>query len=280
MNKVKIMTDSTADLPYSMIEQLGIERMPMYIILGDKSLPDDRNLRSEQLFKFADETGTLPKSAAVNEFQFTQAFKRWLNEGYDIFFIGISSKLSATMQNAKTAAEQFDSNRIRIVDSFSLSTGTGLLVLEACDMAQTGAGVKEIALYIESIREKVKASFVVDTLKYLYMGGRCSRLQSLVGSRLKIKPMLELKDGEIVPGSKFRGKNYIDKYFELVTEDAEKIDSKRIFVTHCLAQESALAVKQKLHETFGFENILLSDASPTIATHCGPGTLGILFLNR
>lgn len=278
MNKVKIMTDSTADLPYSMIERLGIERVPLYIILGDESFPDDKNLKSEDLFKFADETGTLPKSAAVNEFQFAEVFKKWLDQGYDIFFTGISSKLSATMQNAKAAAEHFDESRISIVDSLSLSTGVGLLVLQACDLAQAGANLFEITAHIERIREKVQASFVVDTLKYLYMGGRCSRLQSIVGSRLKIKPMLELKNGEIVPGQKFRGSSYIDKYCELVMENAAAIDKKRIFVTHCMAK-NATKVKEML-QSYGFENIMVTDASPTIATHCGPGTLGILFLNR
>lgn len=279
MNKVKIMTDSTADLPYSMIEKLGIERVPLHIILGDESIPDDQKLKSADLFKFADETGTLPKSAAVNEFQFTEVFKKWLDEGYDIFYTGISSKLSATMQNALAAAEQFDKSRISIVDSLSLSTGIGLLVLEACDMAKAGAGLSEITAHIERIREKVQASFVVDTLKYLYMGGRCSRLQSIVGSRLQIKPMLELKNGEIVPGQKFRGSNYINKYCELVMENASGIDRKRIFVTHCMA-ESAHKVKEMLQTKYGFENVMVTDASPTISTHCGPGTLGILFLFR
>ena len=279
MRQVKIMTDSTADLPFSLIEQCGIERVPLHIILGDEAYPDDQNLTSADLFRFADETGTLPKSAAVNEFQFTEVFTKWLDEGYDIFFTGISSKLSATMQSAQAAAEQFDKSRISIVDSLSLSTGVGLQVLEAWDMAQAGASLEEIAAHNERIREKVQASFVVDTLKYLYMGGRCSRLQSIVGSRLKIKPMLELIGGEIVPGPKFRGNNYIDKYCAQVLEKADEIDPKRVFVTHCMAP-GAQDVKKMLEEKYGFENVMVTDASPTISTHCGPGTLGILFLYK
>lgn len=279
MRQVKIMTDSTADLPYSLIEQCGIERVPLHIILGDEAYPDDQNLTSADLFRFADETGMLPKSAAVNEFQFTEVFTKWLDEGYDIFFTGISSKLSATMQSAQAAAEQFDKSRISIVDSLSLSTGVGLQVLEAWDLAQAGAGLEEITSHNERIREKVQASFVVDTLKYLYMGGRCSRLQSIVGSRLKIKPMLELIGGEIVPGPKFRGNNYIDKYCAQVLEKADEIDPGRVFVTHCMAP-GAQDVKKMLQEKYGFENVMVTDASPTISTHCGPGTLGILFLYK
>jgi DegV family protein with EDD domain len=119
----------------------------------------------------------------------------------------------------------------------------------------------------------------VDTLKYLYMGGRCSRLASIVGSSLKIKPTLELKDGEIVPGAKLRGRNYIDKYYDQVMEHPVSIDPKRIFVTHCLA-EKAGEVKERLRKDFGFANVIVSEASPTISVHCGPGTLGILYIYK
>ncbi len=279
MNRVKIMTDSTADLPYSLIERCGIVRVPLHIILGENSYPDDQNLKTQELFSFADKTGTLPKSAAVNTFEFEEVFKTWLDQGYDIFFTGISSKLSATMQSALAAAKQFDKGRIAIVDSLSLSTGLGLLVLEASDLAQSGASLAEIAAQTERLREKVRASFVVDTLKYLYMGGRCSRLQSIVGSRLKLKPMLELKNGEIVPGAKFRGSGYIRKYCAHILEKAADIDPKRICVTHCMAPE-ANDIKEMLHKDHGFANVMVTDASPTIATHCGPGTLGILYIER
>ena len=279
MRKVKIMTDSTADLPHSVLEELGIEMVPLHIILGDQSYLDDNTLVSKDLFLYADKYNVLPKSAAANQFQFTEVFKKWLDQDYDIFFMGISSKLSATMQNALLAAEQFDQERISIVDSLSLSTGIGLQVLEASDLAAEGVGLKEITEHALATREKVQASFVVDTLKYLYLGGRCSRLASIVSSRLKIKPKLELIDGEIVPTIKYRGSQYIQKYYDQVMEAPEKINPKRIFITHCLA-ESAEDVKKKLKDDFGFENVYITDASSTISTHCGPGTLGILYLYK
>ncbi len=279
MRKVKIVTDSTSDLSYETLEQRGIERVPLHIILGDDSYPDDKSLKSADLFRYADETGTLPKSAAVNEFEFEEVFKRLLDEDYDIFFTGISSKLSCTMQSAQTAAEKLGKDRFSIVDSLSLSTGVGLQVLEASDLAMQGAGLEDITKHALEIRPKVQASFVVDTLKYLYMGGRCSRLVSIVGSRLKIKPKLELVGGEIVPGVKFRGKDYIKKYYEQMMERVDEIDSKRVFVTHCMA-ESAQDVKALLETEHGFKNVEITEASPTISTHCGPGTLGILFLYK
>lgn len=279
MRKVKIITDSTADLPYSLMKELGIEAVPLHIILGEKSFPDDNSIKSGDLFLYADKFGVLPKTAAANEFQFTEVFKKWLDEGYDIFFTGISSKLSATTPNALIAANELDSERISVFDSLSLSTGIGLQVLEASDLARQGAGLKEITENAIKVRSRVQASFVVDTLKYLYMGGRCSRLVSIVGSSLKIKPKLELKDGEIVPTVKFRGSSYITKYIEQVMEKSETIDSKRIFVTHCQA-ESAGEVKNELETKYGFKNVYVTDASPTISTHCGPGTLGILYLYK
>ena len=279
MRKVKIITDSTADLPASVLEERGIDMVPLHIILGEKTFLDDKSLSSEDLFRYADEYNTLPKTAAVNEYQFREVFEKWLNQGYDVLFIGISSKLSATIQGAMAALESFDKERISIVDSMNMSTGLGLQVLEASDMAEQGAGLNEITERLIVLRGKVQASFVVDTLKYLYMGGRCSKLTSIVGSRLQIKPMLELIDGEIVPGAKFRGSQYINKYFDMVMEKADKIDPKRIFITHCQAK-SADELKKRLEQEYGFLNVIITEASPTISTHCGPGTLGVLFLYK
>jgi len=280
MRKVKIVTDSTCDLPYDLLAERGIERVPLHIILGEDSYPDDENLSSRELFRFADSTGVLPKSSAVNAFEFHAVFSRWLEEDYDIFFMGISSHLSSTMQNAISAAENIGADgRISVVDSLSLSTGVGLQVLEASDMALAGASLKEITNHAVSICGKVQASFVVDTLKYLYMGGRCSKLASIVGSRLQIKPKLELIGGDIVPTSKFRGSQFVDKYYDQVMERASDVDPKRIFVTHCLS-DKAEAVKTRLVKDFGYKNVMITDASPTISTHCGPGTIGILFIYK
>lgn len=279
MKKVKVITDSTADLPYGLMKERGIDMVPLHIILGDKSFLDDNSLSNKDLFLYADKFNVLPKSAAVNVYQFTETFSKWLEEDYDILFIGISSKLSATVQNAISAAGQLDRERISVVDSLSLSTGIGLQVLEAADLADQGAGLKEIEEYILAIRASVQASFVVDTLKYLYMGGRCSRLVSIMGSRLKIKPKLELINGEIVPTVKFRGSNFVKKYYSQLMEKADDINPKRVFVTHCLSK-NADELKSLLETEHGFKNVYITEASPTISVHCGPGTIGILYLYK
>jgi DegV family protein with EDD domain len=279
MRKVKIITDSTADLPSSLMKERDIDFVPLHIVLGEKSFLDDNSITSSDLFLYADKYNVLPKSAAANEFQFTEKFRKWNDQDYDILFIGISSKLSATMQNAVSAAGQFDKERISIVDSLSLSTGIGLQVLEASDLADQGASLKEIAENAIRIRGKVQASFVVDTLKYLYMGGRCSRLVSIMGSRLKIKPKLELSGGEIVPTVKFRGSSFVKKYYNQLMERAADIDPKRIFVTHCLSK-NADELKNLLETEHGFKNVIITEASPTISVHCGPGTIGILYIYK
>lgn len=279
MRKIKIISDSTVDLPLGMLESYEIDIVPLHILLGEQDHLDDKSLTSTDLFRYADEHNTLPKSAAVNEFQFKEVFEKWIERDYDIFFMGISSKLSSTMQSAINASKNFDQDRISIVDSLSLSTGTALQVLTACDLVEMGASLKEITENAIRVRDKVQASFVVDTLKYLYMGGRCSKLVSIMGSRLKIKPKLELIDGSIIPTSKFRGKGYVKKYYAQVMERVKDIDPKRIFITHCLA-EGTEELKQQLKDDFGFENVYITEASATISTHCGPNTLGILYMYK
>lgn len=279
MRKIKIITDSTADLSYDLLDQNEVAIAPLPIMFGEKTILDDRNLTSRDLFKYAEENNTLPKTAAVNEYQFEEIFKKWLSDDYDIFFLGVSSKLSCTVQNALSAANQFDKERISIVDSMSLSTGLGLLVLEACDLRDKGASLREITENALAIRSKARVSFVVDTLKYLYMGGRCSKLSSIMGTKLQIKPVLEVINGEVIPTTKFRGSSYIDKYFVQVMKNADKIDTKRIFVTNCLSGEVD-KFKKRLETEFNFENVYTAETSATISTHCGPGTIGILYLEK
>lgn len=285
MRKVKIITDSTADLPAKISDARGIEVVPLHIMLGDKSFPDDGRLKNEDLFKFAEETGSLPKTVAVTQYQFEEVFKRWLDEDFDIFFTGISSRLSDTVQGAVaaacavTACAKLGRERVSIVDSLSLSCGTGLLALEAADLADEGAGLKEVTERALALRSRLQASFVIDTLKYLYMGGRCSKLTSIVSGGLNLKPKLELKAGEIVPGSVFMGRDYIDKYCGQLMEHAERIDPKRVFIAQCLTA-SPEDTRAKIEKAIGPGNVIITDTSPTTSVHCGPGALGIIFINK
>jgi len=193
MRKIKFITDSTSDIPQSLVEEYDIEVVPLHVLLGETDNLDDGNISAKDLFEYADSTGVLPKSAAVNEFEFEAVFSKWLEADYDIFFAGISSELSATIQAANAVAEKLAPDRISILDTRSLSTGESLILLEAADKAKEGAALSEVTEYAKSLIEKVEVRFVVDTLKYLYMGGRCSLLASIMGAASKSNPFLSLK---------------------------------------------------------------------------------------
>lgn len=279
MRKIKVITDSGVDLPKEILEERGIDVVMGRIILGGNSYPDDSSVSPKELFEFVKETGTLPEIAEASVYEFQETFQKWLGEDYDVFFIGVSSKLAPTMQIASAAAKNLVQGRISIVDSLSASSGIGLQALEAADLADKGAGLLEITNYAYSIRPKTRINIVLDTLKYVYMGGQCSRLTSIMADTLSIKPMIDIIDGEMVPGETLRGRNHIDKFLKKVMENRERIDPKRIFVTQCLADEAG-EVKERLESEYGFKNVIVSEASPGVAINCGPGTLGIMYLYK
>lgn len=276
MRKVKIITDSTTSLPKDMLEERGIDVVPSRITLGSNSYPDKGDISNKELFEFAESEKTLPKTSPPTVRQFQDTFQKWLAEDYDIFFTGISSKIALNLSNAMSATTNLVSGRISIVDTLSASAGTGLQVLEAADLADKGAGLLEITNHVYSIRDKVQAAMVLDTLKYVYMGGRCSKLTSVMGDTLGLKPTIDMVDGEMVPGESLRGRRYIDKYIDKIMEDQKRIDTKRIIVTHCLSEEAA-EVKERIAGEFGFKNVMITEISPTVSVHVGPGALGITY---
>lgn len=279
MRKVKVITDSTTGLPKEMLEKYGIDVIPAHIILGSEGCDDDGSVGAKELFEFAASTGKMPRTTPPSEGQFQETFQKWLGEDYDIFFTGISGKLAPTVHIAESVAAKLVVGRTSIVDSLNVSSGTGLQVIEAAEMAEKGAGLLEITHRMFSIRTKVRNCVVLDTLKYLYIGGRCSKFTSIMGDTFNIKPMIEVKDGEMIPGENLRGKHYIDKFLELVMEDPRRIDPKRIFVTHCLSEEAG-EVKEKLEKEFGFKNVIVCDAPATTSVHVGPGSLSIMYMYK
>ncbi len=276
MRKIKIITDSGVDLPKSMMKERGIDIVPAQIMLGPESYPDDGSVDPKKLFDFAKKTGTMPKIVESSAFQIQEIFQKWMAEDYDVFFTCASSKLSPTAQNALIAMKKLAPDRISVVDSMSVSSGIGLQALEACDLAERGASLLEITNHLYSIRTKVRASMVLDTLKYVYIGGRCSRLTSIMADTFNIKATIDIVDGDMVPGENLRGNNYLDKYLKKAMENPERIDPKRIFVTHCLADE-AEEIKERITKDYGFTNIIISEASLGVSMNCGPGGLGIMY---
>jgi DegV family protein with EDD domain len=283
MAKVKVFSDSTCDLSPALIDKYDIGIVPLYVTLDEQSFRDGVEIGVADIYHYVDEHKSLPKTAAATAVDFIEAFSPYVEEDCQIFYTGIGAKLSATYQNIAIAAQEFPDGTVYYIDSQNLSTGTGLLVLAAAEMAQAGLTGAQIAEKIEGLVPRVRAGFFVDTLRYLYYGGRCSALQSMIGGALRLRPRLIVKDGAIVPGQKYRGtwRHCLDQYYQDVIGDGHQVDPQRIFVTHtpCPEDDVAYAV-EKLKEQFPGAGIYDTDAGAVIGSHCGPGTLGILYIEK
>jgi len=280
MNKVLITTDSTCDLSDSILDAYHIKIIPLYVNFNDESYVDRVDITTEQLYELVDTKGILPKTSAPSTGQFIKFFKPYIDEGYDIVYIGISLKLSSTLQSAQIAASEFDKGRIHIVDSMNLSSGVGLMALKAAQFAQMGLEAKEIVNKVIALVPKVETAFVIDTMEYLYKGGRCSGIANLVGTLLKIKPIIHVVDGGMIVGAKPRGRT---KAYELlinkINNDKDKLDLDFVMVTHSLNFEAAKFIKEGLNH-LNITNLFETTAGCVISSHCGKGTIGILYITK
>ena len=278
--RIKISADSTCDLSPELIETYNIGITPLYIEKGGQNCRDGMDITPQEIFDYVRSGKGVCRTAAVNVGDYTAFFKK-CRENYDaVIHFNISSDFSSCYQNACTAAAEFEN--VYVVDSRNLSTGIALLVLDAAERAEKGEDPKEIAALMRETAEKVEASFVIDTLFYLQKGGRCSTLAALGANLLKLKPCIEVKDGKMIPGKKYRGP--IDKVMLQYADDRlrgrDDINKHRVFITHTrCAPEAVEAVRQKLLELApDFEEIIETTAGSTVTSHCGPGTLGVLFI--
>ena len=281
--KIKITTDSTADVSKAFLENLGISYIPLIVNLGDEERYDTETITTSEISAYVAKTGKLPKTAARSTEDFKTFFKQFLDEGYDeIIHFSISSELSVTCQNAQNASFELCQDKIHIVDGRNLSTGTTLLVLHALELVNQGLPAKQIADIERKRAYSVQTSFVVDTLTYLYKGGRCSMLSMFGANLLKIRPQLQLIDGKIVPTEKYRGKMQLvlNKYVDHTLEQYNNPDRTRCFITHSNADpEIVNSVVEYVKSKNIFNEVIETKANSTVYTHCGPGTLGILYIN-
>ncbi len=279
--KVLITRDSTSDLPKDILEKLNIKTIPLGITLGDKTYRDGVDIDPDFIYKYHDEHGVLPKTSAANISEMVDFFKPFVEDGYAIVHFTISSKMSSTYQNSLIAAEEFED--VYVIDTANLSTGEGLLVMKAGEMAQEGKDAKEIYDTISALVPCVDASFVIDNLEYLHKGGRCSALAALGANLLKLKPCIQVKDGSMGVCKKYRGK-YIQTLCEYVADrltDYSNIDLDRVFVTHAGCDpEIVEEVRALVEKTAPFKEIIVSRAGCTISSHCGANTLGVLYFRK
>ena len=280
--KIKIISDSTCDLSPQLVEKYDIDILPLYVVMGDVTAKDGIDATPEDIYQYVDKTGTLPSTAAPNLADYLEVFQKWRDQGYEIVHFNISADFSSAYHNACAAAKEVGG--VEVVDTRNLSTGSGLVVLHGAEMAAKGATAQEIAAECRSLTDRVEASFVVDSIDYLHKGGRCSSVAALGANLLKLKPLIEVKDGKMQSGKKYRGN--IDKvilnYVADKLRDRDDIDKHRIFITHTKCNSVVPAqVRNKINELYpGFEEILETTAGCTITSHCGPATLGILFVRK
>ncbi|MTI95483.1 MAG: DegV family protein [Firmicutes bacterium] len=281
MSRIKIFSDSTCDLSPELIERHQIGIVPLYVNFEENSFKDGINLSTSELYTKVQKIGMLPTTAAPSPGDFIKAFAPHVENNAQILYIGISSELSATISNARLAAEQFPPGQVTVIDSRNLSTGIGLLVMRAVDFRDQGLEVAEIAEKIQELAPKVETEFIIDTLEYLHKGGRCSGITRLVGGMLKIRPSIKVVDGKMIPAQKFRGsrKKALNGLLETALAQKDEISPERIFVTHSLSEDGPL-LKAELEKHTQAREVIVTQAGCVISSHCGPNTIGILFIKK
>ena len=276
--KIAVSAESTCDLSKELLQQYDVKIIPYQIVLKDQVVKDGE-ISTQELFDFVDQNGVLPKTNALNEFEYTEYFEELKKEYDAVVHICLSSGISSSCGNAERAAGNLEG--VYVVDSQTLSTGIGLLALYARELANSGLEAKEIAEKVQARTKAVQASFIVERLDYLYKGGRCNAMALLGANLLKIRPRIILKDGKMGSDKKYRGAmgRVIAKYCAEVLEEFNTPDLDKVFITYTTATEDMVASARSALEGAGFKNIYETHAGCTIASHCGANTLGVLYFN-
>lgn len=278
---IKIISDSTCDLPQEVLEKYNITMMPLIVVKGGAQFTDGVNITPDEIFSHVAAGGDLCSTAAINMGEYAELFEKYASEYDGVIHINISSEFSSCYQNACLAAEDFDN--VRVIDSRNLSTGQGLVVLKACELAATCNDLDEIAQKLVAFTDKVEASFLLDRLDYMVKGGRCSAAAALGANLLNLKPCIEVKNGKMSVVKKYRG-NYAKCLANYVKDrlcGRDDIEKGTLFVTRTPVTDECLnAVKEAVAAYNDFETTYWNQAGCTVSCHCGPGTLGVLFVRK
>ncbi len=278
---IKITADSTCDLGIS-VGTRGIGIMPLSVILGETAYRDGVDIRPQDIFDYVERSGQLPKTAAPSIGEYEDFFRPYVEAGDTVIHFSISAKASSSCSYAQEAAKTFP-GKVYVVDSKALSTGQGLLIMKAADLRDAGVSATEIVERVNALRPLVNTSFVPDRLDYLYKGGRCSRMAMYGANILKIHPLIEMEDGQLIPSKKYRGGmvKCIEQYIDDLAAKYPYYEKTRCFITHSMADETVVeAARKKVAEKFTFDEVLETVAGSVITGHCGRNTLGVLFIAK
>jgi DegV family protein with EDD domain len=280
MNPIRLVSDSTCDLSPELIAKHDIRIVPLFVRFGEESFLDGVDLTPEAMYQEVAKRGILPKTAAASPGMFVEVFEQAVADGCDVVYVGIGSKFSATYQSAVVARDMVDPGRIFLVDSANLSSGSGLLVLKAAKWRLEGLSAQDIVQRLEETIPNVRTQFVINTMDYLHKGGRCSGMQALFGTLLKIKPIIKVVDGAMAVGKKPRGSIQVavDLLIEEAFELLDLLDLDAVMITHSMADDSARYVRSRLETRIPKETVIETHAGCVISSHCGEGCIGILYI--
>lgn len=279
---VKIISDSTCDLTRELLERYHVTILPLHVLLGDTEYLDGKNITPDEIYTWSDQNKTTPKTSAPSVAEAVELFRPYVEAGDELICFSISDTMSSSGNSMRLAAQELEAEeRIYVIDSENLSTGVGHLVILAAELAQAGKPAEEIIRSVEAMRPLVRSSFVVDTLVYLHRGGRCGGLTALAGSMLRLHPKIIVENGSMIVGKKYRGK--IDKvilnYVQDMEAELKQAREDRIFITHSNCDDATVqAVYDYLDSLQHFKEIFITSTGSVISSHCGPGTLGVLFV--
>ena len=279
--RIKVTADSTCDLSPELLERYDITLAPLTVIKNGKPYLDGEEITPDEIFSFVDHGGALCSTSAVNVDSYRKLFGRFSQEYDAVIHITIGSLFSACYQNASIAAANYQN--VYVVDSMNLSTGQGHLVIEAVELANLNLTPMEICSHLNAMRNRVQSSFIMDRLDYMQKGGRCSSVMALGGKLLKIKPCIAVREGAMGMIDKYRGKfdKCLEKYIKDQLKDRKDLRLDRIFITHSVSDPEIVSLARETVKKYAdFAEIHETYVGCTVACHCGPGTLGILFLTK
>lgn len=278
---IKITADSTCDLSSALLNEYDVDTMPLYVVLNGESYRDGIGISPDDIFAHVEGGGNIATTSAANVEDYTEFFAKAMAGHEGVVHFTISSEISCSYQNACLAAQEYEN--IYVVDSRSLSTGIGQLVLDAVLMSREGCTAEEIFKALEEKKQRLDVSFVINTLEYLRKGGRCSTLTALGANLLSLKPCIELRDGKMGVGKKYRGhlERCLQKYVADRLEDPSTVDDSRIFITDSgVSEELRAMIHEAVLKCVPFKEVIHTRAGCTISNHCGPNCLGILFYRK
>lgn len=280
---IVLCADSTCDLGDALRERYNVQFYPFHVLVDGQTYSDGVDLMPDDIYRVYKEKGVLPKTAAINMAEYLEFFQSFVDQGCEVIHINLGSALSSSHNNARLAAEELEG--VYVIDSCNLSTGSGLLVIEAAERIAAGMPAAQIAEELRKLTSHCQASFVIDTLEFLHKGGRCSALARLGANLLSLKPCIEVDNtnGSMGVGKKYRGTldKALAQYVKDQLEGRTDLKTDRIFITHSgISEERIELVRNLVKQYADFDEILVTRAGCTISSHCGPNTLGVLFMTK